>query len=46
MTIVEKPRTHKVVPSLRDLNNIEDAQWRRISKVELVVRRIVRWFKY
>jgi hypothetical protein len=33
MTIVEKPlKTHKSVPSLRDLANTQDAQWVRVSK--------------
>jgi hypothetical protein len=46
MTVIEPPRVRKAVPSLRDLNNIEDAQWRPLTRFELAVRGIVKWFKY
>lgn len=46
VVLIEKPRIQKSVPSLRDLANIEDAQWRRLTRFELAVRRIVKWFKY
>lgn len=32
MIIIEPPKVRKVVPSLRDLNNIEDAVWYPIKK--------------
>lgn len=46
MVIIEKPHSVRPVPSLRDLNNIEDAQWRKLTRFELAVRHIVWFFKH
>lgn len=32
MTIIEPPKVRKVVPSLRDLNNVEDAVWYPVKR--------------
>lgn len=40
MVIIEPPRICKVVPSLRDLENIEDAVWRPIPRWKLYARSI------
>lgn len=45
MMFVEPPRVRKVVPSLVDLNNIEDADWRPIPRYELLWRALVRWLR-
>lgn len=40
MIIVEPPRIRKVVPSLRDMENIEDAVWRPVPRWKLYLRDI------
>lgn len=40
IVFVEPPKVRKVTPSLRDLANIEDAQWRRLTRFEMMVGRL------
>jgi len=40
MIIIEPPRIRKVVPSLRDMANIEDAVWRPVPRWKLYARSI------
>lgn len=40
VVLVEPPRVRKVKPSLRDLANVEDAQWRRLTRFEVAVGRL------
>ena len=42
MTIIERPIRRTVTPSLRDLDNIVDAEWRPIPRYVLWWRAIIR----
>ena len=46
MTMIEHPRKRTVTPSQRDLDNIEDAQWRPIPRYVLLWRKFLAWFRY
>ena len=40
VVLIESPRVPKVVPSLVDLANIQDAQWRRLNRFEVMIGRL------
>jgi hypothetical protein len=44
--MVERPRKRTVTPSLRDLQNIEDADWKPIPRYVLWWRAFIAWFRY
>lgn len=45
IVLVEPPKVRKVTPSLRDTANIEDAQWRKLTRFEMMVGRLKWKFK-
>jgi hypothetical protein len=40
MVLIESPRVPKAVPSLRDLTSIEDAQWHKMTVLEVALGRL------
>lgn len=45
MVIIEPPKKKTVTPSQKDIDNIEDAEWREIGKWEIFIRNIKKAFR-
>jgi hypothetical protein len=46
MTMIEPPLKRTITPSLRDIANIVDAEWRPIPRYVLVWRAFLRLFRH
>jgi hypothetical protein len=45
MVIIEPPKKKTVTPSQKDIDNIVDAEWRELSKLEIFIRNIKKSFR-